>query len=107
MDETAILIIQEYVDKHLFDPELSWPKSIFNERSYARWAAFEIQKSIMDELLQPPEYISGHEPMAPMGIILQFMSDVERCLRLAKDTPNEVLFSTAKETATEILYLFV
>lgn len=103
MDETAILIIQEYIDKNLFEPQISWPSSIFKERSYARWAAFEIQKNIMDELWMPPDY----DLLEPMDVIFQFMVEIKHYLELSRGGPNEQLFLIAKETATEILYLFV
>ena len=103
MDETALLVVLEYVDKNLFEPSIDWPKSEFQERSYARWTAFEIQQALVDTMWLPP----GYNPPEPIDVILQFMVEIEQCLRSAKDPQNEKIFEVAKRTATEILYLFL
>lgn len=45
MNERVIFVIQEYM-YDLFEPGRNWPKYEFSKRSYARWAASEILKSI-------------------------------------------------------------
>lgn len=49
--DTAVSIIQQYIDEHLFSPSFSWDKYEFKKRSYQQWAAYEICNSILDHPL--------------------------------------------------------
>ena len=54
IQETAVSIIKEYVDRHLFSPSFSWPKDEFEKRSYSQWAAYEIINRIMNKPFEMP-----------------------------------------------------
>lgn len=57
MNETAIQKIQQALEENLFEPNKGWSDYIFEERSYARWAAYEIMNRIMDRPYDDPEII--------------------------------------------------
>lgn len=107
MNESAISVIQEYIDKHLFEPGSNWPESYFDERSYSRWAAYEIQGRIYEEILRLPPHMTGREPKSPIDIILEFINDMENYSCFRDDEKPNLIFSIAKDSAKDILYLFL
>lgn len=107
MHETAVLVIQEYVDECLYIPLLHWPKDEFDERCYSRWAANEILERIIEETTRLPQFITGREPMSPLDIIIEFISEVDYCMDVSEDKRTRQLFSAAKDTATDIVLLFL
>lgn len=42
MNEIAIAKVNAYIDERLFAPSRSWSDYKFEQRSYERWAAFEV-----------------------------------------------------------------
>ena len=55
MNEVAICKIMSYIENNLFEPGYLWDKHIFKERSYSRWAAYEILERIMDNPFSSPD----------------------------------------------------
>jgi hypothetical protein len=105
MNEAAIYVIQKYIDVRLGLPLSSWPKYCFEERSYSRWAAYEIQERIMEEMLRLPSHITERESRSPIDVILEFMDSMDSCSEDYKKTA--FIFSIAKDTAEDILGLFL
>lgn len=107
MNESAILAIQKYMDEYLIEPGSNWPKYYFNQRSYSRWAAYEVQKRIIDEALRLPPHITGREPRTPVDIIWGFISEMDNFSGISDNVHSQLIFSIAKDTAVDILYLFL
>lgn len=96
MNEVAIQEIMNYVEENLFEPQKNWPKDIFEERAYSRWAAFELIDRIMDHPLDPPDMI-----------IENFIFEM---IKLSHNTENREkcrIFSIASDVAEDIIYLFL
>lgn len=106
MNEKAISIIQKYVDKNLFKPRSNWSKYYFKERSYSRWAAYEIQERIIEEILRLPTHITGREQKISIEIIKEFINEMDYYNEINSNRNSSFIFSVAKDTAKEILYLF-
>lgn len=94
MNEIEVIIVQHYINEYLFEPTSSWPKESFEERSHARWAAFEIMHRLMDFPFDSPDMI-----------VEAFILELTMYLYLAKDEKTTKLFSVAKDTAEDILCL--
>lgn len=96
MNDNAVDIIREYIQEYLFEPSVSWDKTEFMKRSYARWAAYEIVNRIMDN---------------PFDMILDtidcFIAEMVIYVCCGKSRQSSFIFQTAIETAEDIALLFV
>lgn len=99
MYETAISIVQEYIDEHLFDPNFNWQENFFAERSYSRWAAYTIRRMLVEE--------SSNGSRFPIDVILEFICITDISLCKSDSRTSNLIFSTAKDTANSILCLFL
>ncbi len=105
--DKAISVIQEYIDKCLFEPQTNWSKYYIWERSYSRWAAYEIQGRIIEEAFRLPVHITGREQQTPIEIIEEFINDMDNYSCFRDDKKPNPIFSIAKNAAEDILYLFL
>lgn len=97
MTEVAIGEIQRYLEDTLFEPGNDWPSYIFERRSYARWAAFELLNRLMD-----------HPTEDPVTIVEAFMVEMDiYSYTKEDDTKKSFMFSTARDVAENVLYLLV
>lgn len=97
MSELAVLMVRQYINENLFAPVITWPKNFFDERSYSRWAAYEIIKLIQAE------------PNIPVNILIQkFVYKLDNYSCMA-DWRKDVsyMFLTAKDTAEDIGCMFI
>lgn len=107
MYEKTLLVIQEYIDTRLYIPLLRWPKDEFDKRCYSRWAANEILERLIDETMRLPQFITGRESKSPLDIISEFISELDYYVDISEDKRTRLIFSAAKDTATEIILLFL
>lgn len=109
MCDIAISIISEYINEHLSEVDSTYPNDCFENRSYARWAAFEIIERLNNEAERLPPHIteSWREPIPPMDIIAGFLEEMECYICDGCDEQHERIFSIAKDLADEIILLFV
>lgn len=96
MYEAAVQVITDYIEEALFEPAKNWPDIWFTRRSYERWAAGEILTRVVDNPTTPA-----------MTIIESFLVQMLIFSYKAKDTKGPNIFTIAKETAEDILLLFV
>ena len=94
MNEAVILILQDYITEHLFEPAANWPKYYFLERSYSRWVANEII-----------ERIKAQPSKAPIIVIEDFILELDDCCD--RNQNSKTLFSIARDAAEEIIRLFL
>ena len=94
-NEKAARLIVECLDENLFEPQKDWPIDVFEERSYARWAAMEIWQMLMD---RPHEEADA--------IIEEFMLKMAIYSECVEDARKRRIFRIAKNTAEDILTLF-
>ena len=88
MDSRVISVIEDYMFD-LFEPGRNWPKYEFRKRSYGRWAAEEILKSIQH-----------HQDISPM----EFVRRTDEFSGIEHDERNDsFIFSVAHDVATDIL----
>jgi len=108
-NEAAVSVLQYYIDEYLFEPKSNWPKDRFGGRSYSRWAAYELQGHIIEESLRLPPHltITGREQKTPIEIIEEFISEMDYFSEMNGNIRSQFIFSVAKETAKEILDLFL
>lgn len=90
-----MVVIYNYIEKHLFSPAAAWSDYEFKRRSYARWAACEIMDRVMKS-----------EDKEPFFIILYFIYQTDKLAEIREDSDAEFIFKTARQTAEEILELF-
>lgn len=92
MDSRVISVIEEYIFD-LFEPGGNWPKYEFRKRSYGRWAAEEILKSIQ----RCPD-------ISPMQIVEEFVRKTDAFSGIEHDERNDsFIFSVAYDVAKDIL----
>jgi hypothetical protein len=92
MDSRVVSAIEEYMFD-LFEPGRNWPKYEFRKRSYGRWAAEEILKSIQH-----------HTDIPPMQIVEEFVRRTDEFSGIEHDERNDsFIFSVAHDVATDIL----
>lgn len=87
--------VMECLEDNLPEPNLNWPKDIFEEQSYARWAAYELANRLMD---RPYEFVDH--------VIQDFILEMMGYLHNSTDPQKKRLFRIAIDTAEDILTLF-
>lgn len=92
MDKNTDVIICDYIEQQLFGPYPTWPEYYFKQRSYSKWAA--------DEILD----VIRKNPQKPIELILNEF--IDKCDYFATLDKN-LIFSSAKEVAEDILYIFL
>lgn len=107
MYEVAISTIQEYIDEYLFEPRPNWPEDEFILRSCSRWAAEELIKRITDETAILPNHISGCNKKSPYRIIEGFIDEMDYFAVTTDNKKHRVIFSNARDTAIDIILLFL
>lgn len=107
MYDIATSIIQEYIDEYLFEPAANWPEEEFNTRSWARWTGQELLSRIEMESMRPPEFISVQPLKTPYRIIEEFIDDMDYQAKTTDNRKHHFICSTARDTATDIVLLFV
>lgn len=106
MIDSPMMTIQNFIDETLFKPDVGWPKYEFQKRSYARWAANEILDRIIQEEMRLPPHITGVEPLTPLQIIQGFMMETDYFAGIAENKHDRFIFTTARDTAENLIYLF-
>lgn len=96
MNELEIMIVLRYIEEYLFEPEKTWPEAIFEERTYSRWAAYEIVHRLTDYPFDPPD-----------EIVEAFILELLKYSYISKNQEASKMFSIAKDTAEDILCLFL
>lgn len=107
MYDVAISIIQEYIEECLFEPKCTWPEEEFNTRCYERWAGNELLERITNESMKLPEFISRQTLKSPYRIIEEFIDETDRQARSTDNKARHFMFSVARDTAIDIILLFV
>lgn len=107
MYDVAVSVIQEYIDEYLFEPAANWPEEEFNTRCYERWTGNELLDRITRESMLPPEFISMHPLRTPYRIIEEFIDEMDYQARSTDNRKHHLMFSIARDTATDIVLLFV
>lgn len=95
MNEIVVQKIMECLEENLIEPNKSWPRYLFEEQSYARWAAMEIAERLMDRPYDSPDLI-----------IEEFMLKMAAFSAATDDPKRSRIFSIARDTAEDILTLF-
>jgi hypothetical protein len=93
---TAIDIVQDYIYKYLFPPNIDWSPLYFKKRSYERFAANEIIRLLRE-----------NPNKQPVCVIESFIGDMRRCYQASNQREIEETFSIAIEVGLDILLLFV
>lgn len=99
MNDTAIKIVSDFIDKNLTDPQIYWAPGMFLQRSYERWAAYEIINKLLDKPFDPP-----------LETIEAFMyeSSIRSTFYEALDNEDKAyMFSIAAYISETILRLFL
>lgn len=92
--DSVFELIREYIDSDLFLPSKNWPEEEFKKRSYARFTAFDILKTLMD-----------HTQCDPIDILEQYLIRAS-CMMCGAQTRNpKLVMKTMVETTQDILYL--
>lgn len=94
-NEVAAYLIFECLEENLVEPRNNWPTLIFEDRSYARWAATEIAEMLMDRPYDDPDLI-----------VQEFMLKMMALENTTRDPAKKRIFNIAIETAEDILTLF-
>lgn len=92
MNGRVISVIEEYMFD-LFEPGRNWPKYESRKRSYGRWAAEEILKSVQ-----------LHLDISPIQVVEEFVRRTDEFSGIEHDDRNDsFIFSVAHDVATDIL----
>lgn len=94
-NEVVAYMISECLEENLFQPNKNWPETIFEDRSYARWAATELAERLMDRPYENPDMI-----------VEEFMLRMSLLASVTEDPVKRRVFSIARDTAEDILTLF-
>lgn len=94
-NDLAAEVVMTALEENLPEPNRNWPADIFEEQSYARWAAYELANRLMD---RPYEFVDN--------IIQDFILEMSGYLHQVRDPQKERLFRVAIDTAEDILTLF-
>lgn len=93
MNKRVELLITNYIQEYLFEPERTWPEYYFKERCYSRWAAMEIL-----------EYIQNHPQMSAIESVKEFIHKTDQFMSVDHlDRNDTFIFSVAHNVAVNIL----
>ena len=106
MDDRDVLTLQDYINKHLFEPCINWPRHEFELHSYSRWAAYEILERVINETMKLPPHITGFERESTVDIIDNFINELDYYYDGSKDVRRQLMFAIARDEAKNILCLF-
>ena len=95
MYEIATQKIMECLEENLIEPQRGWPEDLFEERSFARWAAMELANEIMDRPYEPPDLL-----------VHRFILKMKVFEMETRDPNRSRIFRIASEAAEDILTLF-
>jgi hypothetical protein len=84
-----------YINEYFIEPDGRFPKRLFEEMSYARWAAFEIVELLMDRPYDSPDEVVG-----------DFLLRMALYSQTANTPEKKRIFSIGENVAEEILSLF-
>lgn len=93
MNAREIAIIQEFIEEHFFEPGVNWPKYYFDQRSYSRWAGYEILKCVTEQSSTPT-----------IIVVEEFMAKADNFSSLNEGTHVSLIFSIARNVAKDILH---
>lgn len=93
-NDYVLPMLQEYVSRYLKEPRRGLPLGYFEQRSYQRWAADEIIKSISESKFTPP-----------VTIVENFIRKTNSFS--CESSKNSVIFSIAHDVAMDILDLLI
>ena len=93
-NDTAIQILIGYLNDSC-SPNVHWPKDMFEEVCYSRWAAGELVRAILDRPLVPAK-----DTIEEFAVAMSFFAFC------ADEEDAEQIFSIAADFACEILTLF-
>lgn len=106
MNEAYVIrMIQEYIEECLAIP-ITTNEELKNIFFYSQWAANEILNRIIDELSRLPAHITGREPRSHIEIIKEFVDEMDYYYHKCETKVNKLIYSSARTTGMEILYLF-
>ena len=94
LTDIAVQKVLQYVNEQLFEPDSKWPIDILEQRSYARWAAYEIAQLILDNPFESPDYI-----------VEQFRLQMLIFSHVFDESDGHNMFAIAEYVATDILQL--
>lgn len=108
MNELAesVHIINNYIEEYLPAPDIQWPKAQFEERSYSRWAAYELMERVINEASLLPYHITGIEEKSTVEIIEDFIYEMVY-IRDLEDAYRSRLCLVAIEVSKDILDIFL
>lgn len=93
MDNQAIFVIKNYILLNLFEPARNWSEYEFRRRSYERWSAVEILKSIQKQPDRPS-----------IEVVEDFIRKTDEYSGIDHDDRNDsFIFQVAHDVATDIL----
>ncbi len=107
MYDVAVSIIQEYMEECLFEPGYNWPDEEFKTRCYERWTANELLDRMSTESMRLPEFISAQPLKTPYHIIEEFIEEMDYHARSTDNRDHHFMFSVVRDTAIDIILLFV
>ena len=93
-NELAVKSIMNYMQDSLFEPQACWSKYYFEHRAYSQWAASEILELVMDHPLTPPD-----------EVVYEFILKMVIYSEVTESKEKSFIFSTARDTAEDILNL--
>ena len=94
-NETVIRLIIAYMEECVFEPKTWRAKCCFEQYAYSQWAASEILELVMDNPLTSPD-----------EIVCGFMLKMVIYSKASESKEKRFMFSTARDTAEDILNLF-
>ena len=94
MNELEARIVLKYIDEYLSEPIESYSTKGLGQRSYSRWAAYEIIERLMEYPFNPPD-----------EIVEAFIIEMTGYSYMAKDPRTARIFEIAMDTAEDILCL--
>lgn len=97
MNERIKSAIADYANEYLFEPERTWPKYYFQQRSYSRWAITEIL-----------EYICCHPDISEIAAVAEFASKMDKFAKVDhSDKDDNFIFFVAHDVAIDILDVLI
>lgn len=88
MNDLEIQMVLRYIDEYLPEPNGLWTKEAIAERSYSRWAAYEIIHRLTERPFDPPEEVVEMFVLELTGYVL---SDAPEAFSAARDAAIDIL----------------
>lgn len=103
MDDKDVLLIEDYIRRNEYKPDLHEDRNFFELHSYSNFAMYEVLRRVICESMKLPAHISGKESLTLMEIVEAFIDEMDYYSNKSSHYRAKEAFEIARDEAKCIL----